>query len=65
MRENGDPGSGLQSSVSVKFGSPLKSLGPNGPPRVWKVSVSPFTVAPEGSLFVSVTVCVVVADPRT
>src|SRR5262245_8208400 len=64
-RENGDPGRVVQSSVSVKCGRPLKSLGPNGPLVVLKPSVSPFTVAPAGSLFVSVMVCVVGAEPRT
>src|SRR5437879_4667402 len=64
--ENVDPGGFVQVSCSVKLGSPSKSLRPKRlvfPDCGLNCNDSPARVEPEGSVFVSVIVCAVGADP--
>ncbi len=58
-REKVAPTEAAQLSASTKLGRPVKS--PMAP--LSQLSVRPLRVAPEGSLFVSVIVCVVAVEP--
>ena len=65
-REKLDPAGEAHVSCSVKLGSPLKSLGAllsKTPVPDDKLNVRPFSVLPARSLFESVMVCVVGAEP--
>jgi hypothetical protein len=63
-RLKGDPRELAQLSCSMKLGSKSKSLGLLEAEGITvSPSVRPFRVAPEGSVFVRVTVWVVAGDP--
>jgi hypothetical protein len=63
--EKGDPGEVAQLSCSVKLGRPLKSLtGKLTLPELSRnVNARPLSVAPAGSVFVTVMLCVVGVVP--
>jgi hypothetical protein len=64
LREKLDPNGDAQVSCSIKFERPLKSLGaPKEPLLTFHPNVRPLRVAAQGSLFVSVIVCVVGIEP--
>ena len=65
-REKADPNEGAQVSASVKFASPLKSLGAplsKAPLLTCQESDRPLNVAPDGSLLVMSKLCAAAPAP--